>query len=250
MNTQVRNRLYTFRIPSIFPSWLTRNAFTMYFLALMVVSVLYSAYSIPWYFMLSGVVSVFVFFIYGSTLTKQTMIDRIRKESVFEKRIFLTAFIPRILLMALLYWVYMSNYGSPFAADDADVHYYDELGQFVSELISKGNFHFYDEIVRWTGGRDDISDMGYGIYVGLIYSITGNSIIAVRLLKCVWSSLTVLLIYRLARRNFDPQTARLAAIFCALWPNFWYYCGTHLKESEMVFLTVLFVEQAEQMLRL
>jgi hypothetical protein len=41
----------------------------------------------------------------------------------------------------------------------------------------------------------------------------------------------------------------VAAIFCALWPNFWYYCGAHLKETEMTFLGVLFVEQADQMLR-
>lgn len=50
-------------------------------------------------------------------------------------------------------------------------------------------------------------------------------------------------------RNFGDKVARLAAIFCALWPNFWYYCSAHLKETEMVFLAVLFVEQADQMLR-
>ena len=55
--------------------------------------------------------------------------------------------------------------------------------------------------------------------------------------------------YRLAQRNVGEQAARLTAIFCALWPNFWYYCSAHLKEVEMVFLTVLFIEQADQMLR-
>ena len=57
------------------------------------------------------------------------------------------------------------------------------------------------------------------------------------------------MVYRLAKRNFGEQTGRVAAIFCALWPNFWYYCAVHLKETEMVFLAVLFVEQADQMLR-
>ena len=55
--------------------------------------------------------------------------------------------------------------------------------------------------------------------------------------------------YRLARRNFGEETGRLTALFCMFWPNFWYYCGAHLKETEMVFLAVLFVEQADQMLR-
>jgi 4-amino-4-deoxy-L-arabinose transferase-like glycosyltransferase len=71
----------------------------------------------------------------------------------------------------------------------------------------------------------------------------------VRLIKCILSAITVLLIYRIAKRNFGEQTGRVAAIFVALWPNFWYYCGTHLKEVEMGFLAVLFVEQADQMLR-
>ena len=139
------------------------------------------------------------------------------------------------------------------------------MKKVISILIEKGNFHFYDEISRWCG-NDDIADMGYGVYVGLIYWLTGATeitshalgaavttnpigIISVRLLKCLWSSLTVILIYRLAKRNFDTQTARVAAIFCTLWPNFWYYCAVHLKETEMVFLAVLFVEQADQMLR-
>ena len=170
--------------------------------------------------------------------------------------------------MFLIYYIFMQNYGDAFGFDSGDATYYDELGRLVASLIKDGNFHFRDEITQWNGGHDDISDMGYGIYVGLVYFLTGSgdvlssssvfganatthpiSIIAVRLIKCVLSSLTVLLIYRLAKRNFDDKKARVAAIYCALWPNFWYYCGCHLKEVEMVFLGVLFVEQAEQMLR-
>lgn len=231
-----------------FPKWLSQYPIVIYILALAVVTFMYSAYSLPWYFMLSGVVAVMVFFLYGSTAIKDTSLDKIRKESRFEKRIFLIAFVPRVIWMLLIYTIFMQNYGNAFGFENADATYYDTLGQFVAGLIRNGNFHFIDNISAWSGS-DDVSDMGYGIYVGFVYWLTGNSIIVVRLLKCVISSLTVLLIYRLAKRNFDPQTARIAAIFCALWPNFWYYCSGHLKETEMVFLSVLFVEQADQMLR-
>lgn len=247
---------------AIFPRWLSRNALIVYFLALAIVSFMYSAYSLPWYYMLSGVVAVMVFFLYGSTAIKDTSLDKIRKESRFEKRIFLIAFIPRVIWIFLIYTIFMQNYGDGFGFENQDATYYDELGVYVAKLIRNGNFHFYDEISRWSG-HSDISDMGYGIYVGFVYWITGSegtmwnggmggdasSVLILRLLKCLLSTLTVLLIYRLAKRNFGPQTARVAAVFCALWPNFWYYCGTHLKETEMVFLGVLFVEQADQMLR-
>ena len=232
----------------LFPKWFSRNALIAYLLALAVVTFMYSAYSLPLYYMLSGVVAVSVFFLYGSTVVKKTTVERIRNEKNFEKRIMIIAFVPRLLFTLLLYWIFQANYGDAFGFENGDATYYQDLGKAVAELIYKGKFHFYDELIKW-GAHDDISDMGYGIYVGFIYWMTGNSIISVRLLKCIWSSITVVLIYRLAKRNFGVQTGRMAAIFCALWPNFWYYCGTHLKEVEMVFLGVLFVEQADQLLR-
>ena len=236
------------KAPSIWPKWLTQYAVGVYLAALAIVTMMYSSYSLPWYYMLSGIVAVMVFFLYGSTVAKNTAIDRIHKAKNFEKRIFLIAFVPRLIWVILIYTIFMQTYGDAFGFENADATYYDMLGEFVAQLVGKGNFHFHDEIVKW-GANDDIADMGYGIYVGFVYWLTGNSVIMVRLLKCVWSSLTVVLIYRLAKRNFGEQTARIAAIFCALWPNFWYYCGAHLKETEMVFLAVLFVEQSDQMLR-
>ena len=250
-----------------FPSWLLRNALVVYVFALAIVTIIYASYSLPWYYMLSGVVSVLVFFGYGYKLANRTSVLRMRNEKRFEHRIFWTALVPRVIWVLLIYTVFMQTYGDPFGFENGDATYYDSLGQFVAGLITNGNFHFYDEISRWSGS-DELSDMGYGIYVGLVYLLTGSgnviatssvfgadavtnpvSIISLRLIKCVLSSLTVLLIYRLAKRNFDAPTARIAAVFCALWPNFWYYCGCHLKETEMVFLAVLFVEQADQMLR-
>ena len=209
---------------------------------------MYSAYSLPWYYLLSGVVSVTLFFGYGMNLTKRYAVNKIKREANFEKRIFGIAFLLRAIWVITIYAIFMTYYGDAFGFENADASYYNDLGQFVAGLIGKGNFHFYDEISKWSG-NEDIADMGYGVYEGFIYYLTDNSIIAVRLLKCIWSSLTVVLLYRLAKRNFGTQVARIATIMVTLWPNFWYYCGAHLKETEMTFLAVLFVEQADQMLR-
>jgi hypothetical protein len=213
--------------------------------------------------MLSGVVSVMVFFLYGSTAIKDTLADKMRKESRFEKRIFLIAFIPRVIWIFLIFTIFMNSYGDAFGFENGDAKFYDDLGRDFARGLRDGHI-----VSTWKDMMNylDVSDMGYALYVGIIYWLTGATeiashalgaavttnpigIISVRLLKCLWSSLTVILLYRLAKRNFDTQTARDAAIFCALWPNFWYYCGAHLKETEMVFLSVLFVEQADQMLR-
>ena len=82
-----------------------------------------------------------------------------------------------------------------------------------------------------------------------MYYLTDSSIIIVRLLKALISAYTCVLIYKLAIRNFGEQVGRMAAIFCMLMPNMIYYTGLHLKEVEMVFLTVFFVERADMMLR-
>ena len=58
------------------------------------------------------------------------------------------------------------------------------------------------------------------------------------------------LIYKLASRNFGEAVGRMAAIFCMLMPNLIYYSGIHLKEAEMVFLTVLFIERADSLIRI
>lgn len=247
----------------IFPKWLSKNALIAYFLALAVVTFMYSTYSIPWYYMLSGVVAVMVFFLYGAKAAQDTSIEKIRKEKNYEKRIFLIAFIPRVIWMFLIYTIFMNSYGNAFGFENADATFYDQLGRDFAQGFREGHiFSTWKDMTNYL----DVSDMGYALYVGLIYWLTGATeiashalgaavttnpigIISVRLLKCLWSSLTVILLYRLAKRNFGAQTARVAAIFCALWPNFWYYCSAHLKETEMVFLGVLFVEQADQMLR-
>lgn len=248
ISMQKRVKTMVGRMQDVFPRWLSLYPIVTYILALMIVTFMYSAYSLPWYYMLSGVVSIIVFFLFGSTFATRTSINRLRKEKRFERRIFLIAFLFRVLFMLLIYWIFLSNYGDTLGFENMDAQYYHSLGEFVSGLIANGNYHFYDEITRWSGS-EDLADMGYGVYVGFVYWLTGNSIIIVRFLKCLLSSWTAVLVYRLAKRNFGEQTARVAAIFCALWPNFWYYCAVHLKETEMVFLAVLFVEQADQMLR-
>ena len=229
-----------------FPKWLSQYGVVVYILALAVVSLMYSTYSLPWYYMLSGVLSIVVFFLYGSHLAERISPIRMRRIKIFEQRIFLMAFTLRVIWMFLIYAIFMQNYGDSFGFENRDAMFYDEIGADVSNAIENGNLF---EFLKETSGKIDVSDLGYGVYVGIIYRLTGNSLIAVRFLKCIWSSLIVLLIYRLAKRDFGEQTARIAALFVALWPNFWYYCGTHLKETEMVFLAVLFVEQADQMLR-
>lgn len=226
------------------PKWLSTYAISVYFLVLTIVTFVYSSHALPWFYLLSGSVSVIVFFIYAQSQMKELSIIRVSKERNFEKKLFWLAFVPRFAWMFLIYYINVNFYGDEYGFDNADATFYRDMGEMFADSFRNGTFR-----ATWKAQTTDISDLGYSVYVGLIYRLTNNSVIVLRLLKCVWSSITAILIYRLTKRNFDVQVARVAAILCALWPNFWYYCGTHLKETEMVFLAVLFVDQADQMLR-
>lgn len=248
--TPMRQRIvnWTGKMKNTFPAWLSQYAVSVYMISLLIVSLVYSSYSLPWYYMLSGVTAVLVFFLFGNKVIKDTSIDRIHKTKNFEKRIFWIAFIPRLLFMLLIYWIFQANYGDAFGFENGDAFLYDDLGRDFLYGFRNDKFA---ETWRNLNMTLDVSDLGYATYLGFIYWIVGDEsgLIFARLLKCIWSSVTVVLMYRLAKRNFGEQTGRMVAVFCAVWPNFWYYCAGHLKEVEMTFLVVLFVEQADQMLR-
>ena len=107
-------------------------------------------------------------------LTKRYAVNKIKREANFEKRIFGIAFLLRAIWVITIYAIFMTYYGDAFGFENADASYYNDLGQFVAGLIDKGNFHFYDEISKWSG-NEDIADMGYGVYVGFIYYLTDNT---------------------------------------------------------------------------
>lgn len=230
----------------LLPKWITNKAMMVYMVALVIVTGMYFSRSMPWYFMLSGVVSVYVFFHYSALYSRQWGVGRISSEKVVEKKLFRAAFGLRFAWMLLIYAINQYFYGDAFGFENGDALFYDMFAKELSKALRDGSF-----LSVWNGyyGGTDLDDMGYGTYASIIYFLTNDSILALRMLKCVLSAYVVVLVYRVAIRNFGEETGRLAAILCMLWPNFWYYCGTHLKETEMVFLAVLFVEQADQMLR-
>ena len=229
------------------PKKITEPALYAYFGALVLSSVVFYRYVLPWYYLLAGAVSVTAVFYYGNALSKRWCVLNVRRPKRFEERLFWTAFGIRLIYMLLIYTVFMLQYGNPFGFENMDACYYDHLGRFVADMVRNGNFHFYDRITSYFGS--DLSDIGYGIYLGFIYLLTGNSVFITRVIKCLLSALTALLVYRLGARNFGDQTGRIAGILCMLWPNFWYYCGCQLKETEMLFLTVWFAYETDSMLR-
>lgn len=134
--------------------------------------------------------------------------------------------------------------GQAFEFDTGDALGYHQGGEWIRELLLDGNIASYFKSMN---GR--YSDAGYMFWLGLQYVFTCGSILIARLIKAFLSAYMCVLIYRLAKRNFGEEVGKMSAVFAMLLPHFIYYCGMHLKETEMVFLVVWFLERIDYVIR-
>lgn len=221
-----------------FPKYFSNKAILLYAGALVLVNILFFSNMLPFVWWLFGFVQIGGFFYFSSSLTKKWVN---LSSHTFEKKLFFTSFILRSAWVVFSYFFYRGMTGLPFEFSVADSMLYHR----IAESLSETGWENYENVFFGM----PVSDRGYGTYLGTIYMIFGNGVIIPRLLKAVLGSITCVLIYRLSNRNFGEATGRMAAIFCMLMPNLILYAGIHMKEAEMVFLTVWFIERADSLIR-
>lgn len=226
-----------------FPKYYTDKAMYLYFALLMCVPVLFG-YPMEWYFWIFGIVEVVGFFYFAHQLPIEW---QNLSSKAFTKKLFTTALIIRIIYVVFSYWFYNVMTGQPFEFSPGDVMFYNHMGQYGHQCLSNGDWNLLSKFETYADVA--LSDSGYPLYLSFVYWIFDDSILITRIIKCFWSAWTCVLVYKLTSRNFGETVARMAAIFCMLMPNFIYYCGIHLKETEMVFLIVLFAERADYAMR-
>ena len=222
-----------------FPRFCSSHAIICYVATLTLVSAVFFSHAMPFQFMVFGLVSVLVFFVYANKLT---MGWQKLDPSRFAKKLFVTALIIRLSYTIFIYFYYIQMTGFPHMFGAADSMLYQEVAEV---WYNEGVDRFIDYMNTYL----DFSDIGYCWWLGIEYILFGTNVLPARLIKCLIDSFSCVLIYSLAERNFGERTARIAAIFYMLMPNTWYYCGVTLKETEMAFLTILFVERADLAMR-
>lgn len=228
-----------------FPKYIATKAITLYGVLLLGISLVFMNYAMKPMWWIFGIVEVVGFF-GGSYVCSRNWLHLSQK--VFVQNIIIVSLVLRVVYVLFSYFFYWEMTGTPFEFGAADVRFYDEMGKYGHSLLAKGDWNLLDGFRRYAGDVA-LADSGYPIYLSFVYLLSDDSILFTRLLKAVWSTWTVYLIYKIAQRNFGEPMARMAAVFTMLMPNLIYYCGIHLKETEMVFLAVLFIERADALLR-
>lgn len=222
----------------VFPKYVKNGGMAVYVIVLIVVTMLFYDYSMPAVFVAFGLFEVILFFQFSSSLSSS--LQKVSEES-FSRRIFVTALGLRAAYVVFTYFLYLYMTDSEFEFNAADSMFYHSMAQWFSYSIREGE----ELLPYFESFGEGISDVGYPTYLGVVYLLSFDSVIVARLLKAFWSAYTCVLIYRLAKRNFGDDVARLAAVMCVCMPNMIFYCGVHLKETEMLFLAVLYVERVD-----
>ena len=224
-----------------FPKQISYRAILVYLAALLAISIFYSNYAMSFGYMAAGLLCVVGFFLGSSEWSKGS---RALPEKQFLTQVFIVAFVLRLIWVVFSYFFYTNVTGIPFEFQARDSLGYHEEAAWLSEEGWETTLYYLFE-----SGFNNIADTGYPLYLTFIYWIFGPSIIIPRIIKVLLGAYMCILIYKLCQRTFNDSVAKMVAIMYCLMPNFIIYCGYHLKETEMLFLEVLFLERTDYLLR-
>lgn len=225
---------------SFFPKIIADKGLILYVISLLAVSIAFNSFAMPFMWMVLGVIEVSLFFGLAPKLSKEW-----RSKSVedFTRNLFWIAVLLRVVWVVFSYFFYQAQTGQPFEYGSSDaIGYHGEAEWLASEDWN----YVWDYLF---GSRSGYSDSGYSLYLTTLYKIVGPNIMLARLLKTIYSGFTCVLLYKLASRSINEQVGRMAGLMAMLMPNLIIYCGLHVKETEMLFLIVAFLERTDYVLR-
>ena len=223
-----------------FPKQIATKAIYLYLGALAAVTIFFIRHAMSLIYILMGIMWVVGFFLLTAYCSRKW-------KDIPQKKLLLylglTAFGLRLAWVVFSYFYYYIKTGMPFEFAAADSLGYWEEATWLS-------YSQWGVVIEYLfTSRNSVSDSGYTLYLTFLYKIIGPNIFLTRVIKCFWSVATVLLIYPLAKRNIGEEGGRLVAIMACFMPNLIFYCGLHLKETEMLFLLVAFLERADYLIR-
>ena len=217
---------------------------SVYLLALVVISVAFRDFALQAKWVIWGVGEVLFFFVLTTFFYPRWKAD---EPKVFQRKVFFTALAIRMLYAFLVCYYYYYQTGIAFEYGAGDSLGYHKTAVYLSHCVRDGNIKYvFQYLNAYTMG---FSDQGYTLWLTLIYTIFGSSLLTPRLFKALMSAYLCLVVYRLGSRTFGERTGRLAAVMCVFMPVLVQICGLHTKEMEMIFLSILALERMDYLIR-
>ena len=216
----------------------------LYLLALVVISLLFREHALQWKWILWGIGEVLFFFLLTLIFYPRWKGDDTKR---FKWKVFLVAFVIRGLYAFLVAYYYYYATGIAFEFGVGDGLFYHSTAVYLSRCVRHGYvLYIFKYLNAYTMGW---SDQGYPLWLTLIYTIFGRSLLTPRLFKALMSAYLCVVVYKLGTRTFGERTGRLAAVMMVFTPILVQICGMHTKEMEMIFLSILALERMDYLIR-
>lgn len=215
----------------------------LYLLALIVISVVFRAHALELEWILWGIGEVLFFFVLTSIFYPRWKNDEPKQ---FWRKVFWTALAIRLLYVIFSYYYFTFRFGFPFDGPGDAVGYYNR-SVMLSRHIRRGDFEFVINYLK--GYSFGFSDHGYLIWLIFLHTIFGRGVLVARIFKALMSAYLSIVVYKLASRTFGERTGRLAAVMCVFMPILIQLTGMHVKEMEMIFISILALERMDYLIR-
>lgn len=235
---------YMLKRENSLPNWLIERSMIFFFISLFACWLAWG--HIPNYdLVFTAIISIVLFFFLGRSMSnKFSLLD----EKKFLRSVFTVGFVVRILWVFYVYYVFNPRYYGNLYGDDADTGWYMRFGMQLSSWLSTNSEYSLSQIIDMNMAA--IDDVAYPMILGVEYLLTGgiSDVFIPMLVKSIMGAYCAIFIYRITKRHFGEGAARIAAIFVCLNPNIIYWCGTMMKEAEMVFFCCLAVDKFDEAL--
>lgn len=225
-----------------FPKIIAQKSVQCYIITLLIVTMLFFQHSLSLYLFVFGIVSVVGFF-YGSFSLSKKWINLTPK--LYEKKLFKVAFIIRLIYVILIYFLNYELYGTFHESNGGDIGFYMDTPLHAVDLVGQ-----YNIIELWHSWEIQYDDMGYILYLLCLYFFVGeySTVIIPLLLKSLLGALTCVFISRMATNHFGRNVGYMTGIFCALQFNMIWWCGSMMKETEMLFILIYFLSSMDEII--
>ena len=235
---------YMLKRENSLPNWLIERPMGFFFISLFACWLAWG--HVPQYdLVFTAIISIVLFFFVGRSMSKKFSL---LGEKKFLRSVFTVGFVVRILWILYMFFVFNPRYYGTRFGSTADVEWFMGFGQYLSEWISGNSMHSLAEIIDIN--MSAIDDVAYPMILGVEYLLTGgvSDVLIPYMVKSILGACCAIFAYRITKRHFGEGAARIAAIFVCLNPNIIYWCGTMMKETEMVFFCCLAVDKFDEAL--
>ena len=235
---------YMLKRENSLPDWLIKNSIVFFFISLFACWVAWG--HVPNYdVVFTIIISIVLFFLVGKSMSNKFSLLR---ENIFLRSVFTVGFIVRILWVLYMFFIFNPRHYGTRHGDGADTDWFMAFGRNLSEWLSLNSTHSLAEIIDIN--MSAIDDVAYPMILGIEYLLTGgiSDVLIPFIIKSILGACCAIYAYHIAKRHFGEGTARIAAIFVCLNPNIIYWCGTMMKEAEMVFFCCLAVDKFDEAL--